>query len=161
MYVPVLLSVDPITPDHILVPLTCGHYGSIFDRSSWWYFPDEGDYCEHCHTHQSVTPEGLAEIRLMMSEADVPEILPEQIDWTDVGLLPKQELLAHIRIAGMDLHLSAIAVYTDQNGMQAAAASDREEDLNHYAVASGHSGKFQTTEINGITYAIFATPFSA
>ncbi len=161
MYVPKLLSADPITPDHILVPLNCGHYGSIFDRSSWWDFPEDGAYCETCHASRSATPEALREIERMMDEPDVPEIRTDEIAWTDFGVWPGQELLAHVIIAGVDMHLWAIAVYTDANGMQAAATDEQEDTLNHYAVASGHEGKFSTAEINGITYAIFATPFSA
>ncbi len=161
MYVPKLLSIDPITPDHILVPLNCGHYASVYERSSWWDFPEDRLQCETCNDALHATADARVEIERMMDEPTVPEIRSDEIAWTDVGLLPKQELLAHVIIAGCDMHLSAIAVHTDTDGMQVAATPEQEDDLNHYAVASGHEGKFSTAEINGITYAIFATPFSA
>lgn len=98
----------------------------------------------------------------------VPEIKAEEITWQLVGDEetdpPTQEwtatrLLAHIRVAGVDLHLEAIEIYHDAEGMQSASDPWLESDLRAYSSASGAEGHWQEFEHDGRTYVLFATPF--
>lgn len=62
----------------------------------------------------------------------------------------------HIR-----MHLVAIRVYRDEaTGVQHAVNAEHEEELDNFTVAFNPDGGWDTVEIDGCDYVIFAEPYS-
>ena len=165
--------------DHLLVPLTCGHASSVFDRSSAWDFPEEIG-CSVCPDAKP-TVEAMLEIQAWYSggndnDANLvpvggvplhPEIRQDEITWEEIGADldtdPECWLKGTIVIAGVTMHLEAIEVVyegvdDDGGSVQAGISPNLDEILLEYSSACGAEGHFQTMTRNGHEYAIFATP---
>jgi len=84
------------------------------------------------------------------------------VDWQEVGgdldVAPEAWLKAHIVICGVDMHLEAIEV-VDEEGLQIGICPNLDEILNDYGRGCSPDGHWQTMERNGLTYALFATPY--
>jgi hypothetical protein len=79
--------------------------------------------------------------------------------WYDEGPEhdPKQRLLAHIRVAGCDMHLEAIEVYKDKGGINTPMWSDFTAQIS--LLEGCNDCAFRTTDIGGRTYVLIATPY--
>lgn len=91
-----------------------------------------------------------------------PAIAGAAIIWTECGdeSDPSARLLAHIRIAGLDMHLEAWAVTTDADGMQQATEETRRaEEFDQLCTMMDTT--FETVEIRGRQYILIATPYGA
>ena len=62
-----------------------------------------------------------------------------------------------IRIGGTGHHVVAYQVVPGSQRPQRVV--QRDDDVDHYYVASGTSGPFETTRIGGAKYLVFVTPF--
>ena len=81
-------------------------------------------------------------------------------DWEQISDLegdPSARLLATIKINGLYMHLEAIAVTTNDDGIHEAVDPCREDDL--AALENAEDTAFRTIEIMGREYVIYATPF--
>jgi hypothetical protein len=91
-----------------------------------------------------------------------PFINADAIQWQPVGgdeCNDITRLLAHIIICGVNMHLEAIAISVDAEGLQVSRTGHYDEDLNNLALATGADDHWQTAEIYGHEYVIFASPF--
>lgn len=89
-----------------------------------------------------------------------PSIPLDDIEWGETGHedSPASRLTAHIRIAGLDMHLEAWEVETDDHGDQSAKPETfRETDFDSLAMMMDCT--FETVEINGREYVLLATPY--
>lgn len=96
----------------------------------------------------------------MAFRKDPPAIPMHLIQWQDTGdeTNPKARLLAHIRIGDVDMHLEAWEVFeVPEIGQCAVGASMRDDD--HAALCDMMGGAFTTTEIDGRSYVLVATPY--
>lgn len=95
----------------------------------------------------------------MAFSLDSPTIPLDEIRWDDIS----QEagagtrLLAHIRIGCLDMHLEAREVAVDRDGLQTTV----EYPDDHAAMSAISESFFQTLEINGREYFLFALPYGA
>ena len=80
--------------------------------------------------------------------------------WQEDGEEPMthSRLLAQIRINGVHFHLQAIAVSVDDEGLQCACDADDEHRLVALYTAVMANGSWDTIEIRGHEYVVFATP---
>lgn len=99
--------------------------------------------------------------RMPMTYAGGSPSIPT-VDWQEVGgdldVDPQAWLKAHIVICGVDMHLEAIWV-VDEEGLQVGICPNLDEILQAYAEGASPDGHWQTMERNGLTYALFATPY--
>ena len=88
---------------------------------------------------------------------DAPNILPELIQWDEVGPEhnPACRLLAHIRIAHLDMHLEAREVEYDADRSQSAVEYEADYDM----LCTVADSDFSTIEIKGREYFLFALPY--
>lgn len=93
----------------------------------------------------------------MAFRADPPEIKLVDIIWDQIGEdEPTTRLLAHIRIAGVDMHLEAREVTIDREGFQTTL----EYPDDHGALCNmSDTAGFTTAEIDGREYFIYALPY--
>lgn len=90
----------------------------------------------------------------MTYNLNAPNIVPV---WTEIGETdPKSRLLAHIRIAGVDMHLEAREVADDDDQQ---TTIDYPEDHDALCNMSGSGGALTTATIDGREYVLFALPF--
>lgn len=97
---------------------------------------------------------------------DPPYILLEDLNWDEIGAEsdPKARLLAHIRIAGLDMHLEAWEVeYVDHpDGLQVQCAKEASLSADSFdKLCAMMDSSFVTTEIDGREYVLVATPYGA
>lgn len=91
----------------------------------------------------------------MAFRTDAPTIPLSDLQWDAIGEHdPKSRLLAHIRIGSLDMHLEAreIAAGTDMQ-----QTIDYPED--HEAMSGIADCAFETLEIDGREYFLFALPY--
>lgn len=92
-----------------------------------------------------------------------PSIPLEVIQWQEVGgdEVPACRLLAHIRIAGLDMHLEAWEIERDAEGLAGMVnvkpETGRQDDFDTLCLMFGCA--FDTTNINGREYVLLATPY--
>ncbi|WYK05472.1 hypothetical protein DWF04_006075 [Cereibacter sphaeroides f. sp. denitrificans] len=95
----------------------------------------------------------------MAFRTDPPAIDASAIIWDETGQEdPRSRLLAHIRVAGVDMHLEAIEVAETEDG-QIAICDERRNDLGTLQDIEGTA--FATVEIGGRDYVLYATPYGA
>jgi hypothetical protein len=88
----------------------------------------------------------------MTYNLNAPNIVPV---WTEIGETdPKSRLLAHIRIAGVDMHLEAREVAYDGDLQTTVDYPD-----DHDALCNIAGGAVTTATIDGREYFLFALPF--
>lgn len=100
----------------------------------------------------------------MASSATSPNIPVESIQWRDAGKIsdPKGRLLAHIKIAGVDMHLEAIAVRYVRHRQIAFETSNRRvflTEMREHLAPNGHD--FEIVQIGARKYVLFASPYFA
>lgn len=59
----------------------------------------------------------------------------------------------------MHLHLTAIEVCIDEDGLQVAVNNDHAEEFEQWSTAAGDDGRYRTVDIGGRTYVVFASPW--
>jgi hypothetical protein len=82
--------------------------------------------------------------------------------WVDASLRgDAARLHTNVRVAGVMMHLDAIAVH-DVDGEQCALDLNDDSDLDHMFMLAGAAGPFETTTIGGFPhpYVLTATPHS-
>lgn len=94
---------------------------------------------------------------------DDPQVQIFDEQWQENGSddKPWARLLVTLYINGVACHLEAIAVEEDSEndiGMQCACDTDDESTLDALAEAASPSGQWDTMEIRGREYVVFATP---
>jgi len=87
-----------------------------------------------------------------------PTIVPADIPWQEVGYDDnlRCRLLATITVAGVDMHLEALEVTTDEFGVHEAVYSERTSLIRDLEDHEGTA--FQTVEIEGREYILYAVP---
>jgi hypothetical protein len=92
----------------------------------------------------------------MAYRTDAPAIELAAIAWDKIGETdPANRMLAHIRIAGLDMHLEARQVEYDGDGNQGIV--DFSDDYDHLSAMCDCA--FTTVEIEGREYLLYATPY--
>lgn len=96
----------------------------------------------------------------MAFRSDPPAIDDYALTWDETGHEsdPAARLLAHIRIAGLDMHLEAWAITYDEDGMQEVTAATMRSDA-FGTICDIMDTAFETTTINGREYVLIATPY--
>lgn len=158
------LYADAEHPDHVLVPLVCGHDASIYDRSSWWDFPEDGDYCRVCQKTVAITEESMQAIIEWQNEPIPPTIHPYEINWQrDRDDTDAEHIFSQIRVAGILMTLDAIRVdlALEMDGPLHAADPSFEEALLQRQSAFGITTERQTMQMNGRPYCLFIYPSEA
>lgn len=91
----------------------------------------------------------------------VPTIPMEALDWEPCGTEGDEHdrLLAAIQIGSQLMHLEAIEVYEDPPGIYRAKYEGRDNALD--VLMDIEQTAFETTEIEGRHYVLYATPFGA
>ncbi|WP_411839873.1 hypothetical protein [Paracoccus sp. ME4] len=87
----------------------------------------------------------------MALNPDAPSISLGDVIFEQVGQPPEAVLSGHIRIGGLDMHLTAIQVNQNDD----AVDGDYQDDLD----IPSSSGSMRTLEIEGKNYVLLATPF--
>lgn len=95
----------------------------------------------------------------MAYNENAPTIPLRDLIWAEIGDEDdlRNRLLAHIKIGPLDMHLEAIEVYDDDDGMVRAKYDGRDDNLG--SLMDMEETAFSRLDIDGREYVLYATPF--
>lgn len=123
----------------------------------WWFI-------ENLPTERTSSNAIFFDLRERVRQRDqVPSLNIPENAWRDLSVhgdcSPRTFLVAEIRINGVNMHLEAIQVETDDGRVQRAVDFFAESALDKYREGADADGPFQTVMIEGREYALIASPF--